>query len=53
MSITEKETGNQSKSKGIERGGKEKTGDRGEEEKRKREIEKKKKEKRKQKATSV
>ena len=31
MSITEKETGNPSKRKGVERGGKEKTSDRGEE----------------------
>ena len=30
MSITEKKTGNPSKRKGLERGGKEKTGDKGE-----------------------
>ena len=43
MSITEKETGNPSRRKGVERGGKEKTSDRGEEEKRRKRIEKKKK----------
>ena len=43
MSITEKETGNPSKRKGLESGGKEKTGDRGEEGQRRRGSEKKKK----------
>ena len=47
MSITEKETGNPSKRKGLERGGKEKTSERGEEGQRRKGTEREKERKKK------